>query len=88
MAILRATGNISSLEDFEAVVQGVKETISTNISLLDMARYYDILKKVQSSDSYWYILPGEGRYEDGASYYIIDEEARVEMIASLHTDKE
>lgn len=88
MAILRATSNISSLEDFEAVVQGVKETISTNISLLDMARYYDILKKVQSSDSYWYILPGEGRYEDGASYYIIDEEARVEMVASLHTDKE
>lgn len=71
--ILESALELSSLEEFEAVVQSVKDTINTNMSLVDMIDYYTLLKKMNLDHISWNVLPGQGEIgEDGRSYYIVD----------------
>ncbi|MBE6025014.1 MAG: hypothetical protein E7231_17885 [Cellulosilyticum sp.] len=82
-AILEQALKLSDLQSFESVVKSIRDTVDTNISFLDLGRYYQILKKVNLEQATFRTLPGEAAYEYGRSYFIVDEEARLEFVSSL-----
>lgn len=74
---------ISTLEKFEEVIGYVKETLTTDISISSLPSYYNILKNLSLEDSKFYILPGAGVFEDGKSYYVVDEEERRVLVERI-----
>lgn len=78
-SILEKALSLSSVKDFKAVIEGVQDTIETNISLLDIGQYYKILKKIDLEQITFYVLPGQGENIYGRSFFIVDEEANSEM---------
>lgn len=70
------------------IMNAVLETVSTDVKLSEVAGYFPYLKSMNADDLTFNIVPGEGKYMDGKSYYIVDEEAIPGFMEDVFSDKE
>ena len=64
------------------------DCLKSDISLTQIGTYYPFLKSFNTSNLTFKTLPGEGRYENGISYFFPDETAKSEIIQEMFFDKQ
>ncbi len=70
------------------IINTIFNTVSTDVRLGDIPSYLPYLNSVDSSSLSFDIIPGEGRYENGKSYYFPDEDLMPEFIKDIFKGNE
>lgn len=70
------------------IINTIFNTVSTDVRLGDIPGYLPYLKSIDSSTLSFNIIPGEGRYQNGKSYYFPDYEAMPQFITDIFNDNE
>ncbi|TYP57584.1 LCP family protein [Thermosediminibacter litoriperuensis] len=69
-AALKTLLKPSTLLRLPQIVQAVQESVSTDIEPIQMMKLANIARQIQYDNVKMYILPGEGQYIGGVSYFI------------------
>ena len=69
------------------IVKTLFETVSTDIRLSEMSQYIPYLKSLSTDGVTFNIIPGEGRYIGGKSYFIVDEAALPEFLEEVFKEE-
>ena len=70
------------------IINTIFKTVTTDIKLSDIPSYLPYLKSMDSSNLSFNIIPGEGAYEGGKSYYFPDMEAMPGFVEGVFNDDE
>lgn len=68
------------------IISTVLKTVSTDIKLTEIGGYVPYLKGMDASSVTFNIIPGEGKYIGGKSYFVVDEAAMPAFIAEVFND--
>lgn len=63
-----------------AIIKEIYAHVKTNFSVADASKYLGMLKNMTSDSLQTYMLPGEGKYIGGVSYFVYRPEETKEMI--------
>lgn len=63
------------------------DSVQTDIKLTEIPQYYNYVTSFDLSNLSFHIIPGEGRYENGVSYFFPDEEELDKVIDEVFNDK-
>lgn len=74
----------STLIRIPKLINIVFDKIDTDLSIKEMLKYATLIEDFSLTNVKFNVLPGIGRYENGVSYFIVDEEARLEMIKNRY----
>ena len=68
------------------IISTVLKTVSTDIKLSEISGYLPYLKSMSPDKVSFNIIPGEGKYIGGKSYFIVDEAAMPAFIEEIFND--
>ena len=71
-----------------SIINTIFKTVTTDIRLGDIPQYLPYLKSMDSNNLSFNIIPGEGAYEDGKSYFFPDMAAMPGFVESVFNDDE
>jgi LCP family protein required for cell wall assembly len=69
------------------MIKVVFDSVQTDISLLELTKYYPYLNDFKMSNLSFYTVPGEGRYEGGISYFFINQDEMGDFIKEVFFEK-
>lgn len=70
------------------IVPVMFESVKTDISLMDIPKYYTYLENLNTDNISFHSLPGIGAMENGLSYFFVDERALRQVLAEVFYDAE
>lgn len=70
-----------------SIINTVLETVSTDIKLSEVSSYLPYLNSMKAENLTFNIVPGEGQYIGGKSYYVIDEEKIPAFLEEVFSDE-
>ncbi|MGL4345569.1 MAG: LCP family protein [Cellulosilyticaceae bacterium] len=59
-------------------------SVRTDMSFIDVVSYLPYLKEIDLNQLQFHTVPGEGRYEEGISYYFIDEQKTKQLVNEVY----
>ena len=71
-----------------SIINTIFKTVTTDIRLGDIPQYLPYLKSMDSNNLSFNIIPGEGAYEGGKSYFFPDMAAMPGFVESVFNDEE
>lgn len=75
------------IKEIPELVNILFTSVETDMPLVDIPKYYPFLKNFDTSNLSFHILPGEGRYENGKSYFFVDELALYDTLQEVFYDR-
>lgn len=73
----------SNLLKLPKIIETVSQNVETDISPLQMVSLANFARQINSDDIETYMLPGEGKYISGISYFIPDQSQVADMIEQI-----
>lgn len=83
-AILEKMLDPSHLTQLSHRAESLLQTVVTDITIDQLGSCLDVLKKIDSNQIHSFILPGQGEYRDGTSFFVVDEEGREALIKRIN----
>ncbi len=68
------------------IITTIMKTVTTDIKLSEISDYFPYLKSMSADKISFNIIPGEGKYIGGKSYFIVDEGAMPAFIEEVFND--
>lgn len=82
-AIIDQTLKLSTIPKIPRLVSEISKDVKTNLSVKEMLSLALSMKNLNGSAVNTYMIPGEGKYVGGISYYIIDQQKLPGILASI-----
>ncbi|GFN21776.1 LCP family protein [Thermanaeromonas sp. C210] len=82
-AMLEQAFKLSTIPKIPRLVSDLNKYVQTNLSTAEMVSLALFLKDLDSSTVVTHTVPGEGKYINGISYWVIDEEKLEEVLNSI-----
>ncbi|ADL07536.1 LCP family protein [Thermosediminibacter oceani] len=82
-AALKTLLKPSTLLRLPQIAQAVQESVKTDIEPMQMMKLANLARQIQQDNVKMYILPGEGRYIGGISYFIPYESEMAEVVKEV-----
>jgi len=82
-AVVDQTVKLSTLPKIPKLVNEISQQVNTNLGVKDMLTLALGMKNLDSSSITSYTLPGEGRYINGISYWIVDQKELADTLAAI-----
>lgn len=70
------------------IVPVMFESVKTDLSLMDIPKYYTYLENLNMDNISFHSLPGVGAMENGLSYFFVDERALRQVLGEVFYDQE
>lgn len=70
------------------IINTVMNTVTTDVKLSEIPGYLSYMNSLKAENLTFNIVPGDGEYIGGKSYYIVDEAALPEFMQDVFSDKE
>ncbi|WP_258358822.1 LCP family protein [Moorella sulfitireducens] len=82
-ALLDQTLKLSTIPKIPKLVNEISQEVTTNLGAKEMLSLAWSMKDLDAGAVNSYMLPGEGRYVDGISYYLVDQAKLAEILAAI-----
>jgi LCP family protein required for cell wall assembly len=82
-ALIDQTLKLSTIPKIPKLVNEISKEVTTNLSIKEMLSLAISMKDLNGSAVTSYLLPGEGRYINGISYYLVDQKKLAETLAAI-----
>lgn len=82
-AIIDQTLKLSTIPKIPRLVSEISKDVKTNLSVKEMLSLALSMKDLNGSAVNTYMIPGEGKYVGGISYYVIDQQKLPGVLASI-----
>ncbi|MDN5345162.1 MAG: polyisoprenyl-teichoic acid--peptidoglycan teichoic acid transferase [Clostridia bacterium] len=82
-ALVDQTMRLSTIPRIPKLVNEISKEVNTNLSLKEMLSLALSMKDLNGSAVAAHMLPGEGKYVDGISYFIVDQKKLAETLAAI-----
>ncbi|CEP68453.1 Cell envelope-related transcriptional attenuator [Moorella glycerini] len=82
-ALIDQTLRLSTIPKIPRLVSEISKEVKTNLSLKEMLSLALSMKDLNGSDVTAHLVPGEGKYINGISYYLVDQKKLAETLAAI-----
>lgn len=82
-ALIDQTLKLGTIPKIPKLVSEISKEIKTNFSIKEMLSLALSMKNLNGSNVTSHMLPGEGKYVEGISYYLVDQEKLAETLAAI-----